>query len=355
MANQITKTVIVIPSLQPGDNLFHLLDNLQLCLSKQENSSIQANILIVDDGSGADYYHIFNQIEDQYNCKVIRHAVNLGKGRALKTAFNYYLNEYPDFHGIVTADSDGQHTAEDIIKCIKSFSETNAFTLGCRDFKGKDVPLTNLMGNKLTRCVFSFLCGVKVTDTQTGLRILPTELVKSMITIPGERFEYEMNMLVECGNKKIKIKEVPIETVYLNENKSSHFNVVLDSIRIYRTFIKYILSALSSFLLDIALFAIIVLITKEHFLSYILISTVTARVISSFYNYIVNKNIVFASNKSRNTLVKYYVLAVCIMVLSGFLTTSLFDLSFFNEVSSKVLVDMVLFLLSYYVQRKWIF
>ena len=351
----VTKIVIVIPSLQPGNNLFQVLDNLHICLSKQENSSIQARILIVDDGSGADYLHIFERIEEQYNCKVLRHAVNLGKGRALKTAFNYFLNEYSDYHGIVTADSDGQHTAEDIVNCIKSFSEDNAFILGCRDFNSKNVPKTNQLGNKITRCIFNFLCGVKVTDSQTGLRIIPTELVKSMITIPGERFEYEMNMLVECGNKKIKIKEVPIETVYLDNNKGSHFNIVLDSIRIYKTFIKYLLSALSSFLLDIALFAIIVFVTKEFFLSYILISTVAARIISSFYNYMVNKNIVFASDKGRNTLVKYYVLAVCIMGLSAVFTTLLFNLSFFNEVSSKVLVDTVLFLMSYYVQRKWIF
>jgi len=162
-------------------------------------------------------------------------------------------------------------------------------------------------------------------------------------------------MLVECGNKKIKIKEVPIRTIYLDNNESSHFNIVLDSVRVYKTFIKYILSALSSFLLDIALFAIIVAVTKEFFPAYILISTIAARVISSFYNYMVNRNIVFAGNRGRNTLIKYYVLAIIIMLSSGVLTTFLYSLSFFNEVGSKVLVDMVLFLLSYYVQRKWIF
>jgi len=348
------KAIIVIPALEPGERFIQLLESLHTCLLKPENLNIRADILIVDDGSGEKYQDIFKEAESKYNCVLLKHAINLGKGRALKTAFNYFLINYPDYDGIVTADSDGQHAAEDIIACAFALSNNDSLILGCRDFNSKGVPTTNMLGNKLTRCVFNYLCGVKVSDTQTGLRALPAELVKTLIMVPGERFEYEMNMLVECGNKKIKIKEVPIKTIYL-DNKSSHFNLVLDSIRVYKTFIKYILSAMSSFILDIALFAVIVYITKEIFPAYILISTVAARVISSFYNYMVNKNIVFAGNKRRNTLVKYYILAACVMLASGFLTTSLYDLSFFNEVGSKILVDTVLFLLSYYVQRKWIF
>jgi len=355
MSGQVIKVLVVIPSLEPGDRFLQLLENLQTCLHKKENSNIQANILIVDDGSGAEYSHIFEQAKKQYNCIVLRHAVNLGKGRALKTAFNHYLNEYPDHHGIVTADSDGQHAANDIVKCINALEYDNALILGCRDFDGKNIPKKNRIGNKLTRSIFSFLCGIKVTDTQTGLRAIPNELVKTMITIPGERFEYEMNMLVECGNRKLGIREVQIETIYLDGNKGSHFNPVLDSIRIYKTFIKYVISAFSSFLLDIALFAVLTFITKDILLAYILISTIIARVISSFYNYQVNKNIVFADNRGRNTLVKYYGLAVSIMLASGVLTTLLFNASFLNEVGSKILVDTFLFLVSYYVQKKWIF
>jgi putative flippase GtrA len=174
--------------------------------------------------------------------------------------------------------------------------------------------------------VFSYLCGIKVTDTQTGLRAIPTGLVKEMITVPGERFEYEMNMLIECGNKKTKIKEVLIDTIYLDNNQSSHFNPVLDSIKIYKTFMKYIISALTSFLLDIAFFAVIVFITREISPAYILISTIATRIVSSFYNYMVNKNIVFAGNQGRNTLVKYYTLAISIMLASGLLTTQLFNI-----------------------------
>jgi len=263
MLDRKIKAVIIIPSLEPTERLIQTIESLHICLNEESNSNIHADILVVDDGSGAEYHHIFDQVETQYKCKLLRHAVNLGKGRALKTAFNYYLNEYTDYHGIVTADSDGQHAAEDIVKCINALFDSNSLILGCRDFSGKNIPVRSLFGNKITRSVFNFLCGTKISDTQTGLRAIPSELVKSMITIPGERFEYEMNMLVECGNKKIGIKEVPVKTIYLDNNASSHFNTVLDSIRVYKTFIKYILSAFSSFLPDIALFAIIVTISKE--------------------------------------------------------------------------------------------
>lgn len=355
MSDQFLKALIVIPSLEPDNRLLLLLENLQDGLRKPENSSIQADILLVDDGSGADYFHIFEQAEQQYNCTILRHAVNLGKGRALKTAFNYYLNEYPDYCGVVMADADGQHAADDIIKCIKGLSDNDALILGCRDFSSKNVPLKSLIGNKLTRNIFAYLCGVRITDTQTGLRAIPTQLVKTMIMVPGERYEYEMNMLVECGNKKIKIKELPIETIYLDNNKGSHFNPLLDSIRVYKTLIKYILSALSSFLLDISLFAIIVYFSREYLVAHIIFSTIIARVVSSLYNYLVNRNVVFAGSQRKNTFIKYYALAAFIMLASGILTTLLFNVSFLGEVSSKVVVDLVLFLLGYFVQRKWIF
>jgi len=355
MPDSIIKAIIVIPSLEPGDRLLQLLEKLHESLNEQSNSNIHAKILILNDGSSPEYDTLFEQAKVRYDCILLKHAINLGKGRALKTAFNYYLNEFPDYNGIVTADSDGQHSAADIIKCINELSGTGSLILGCRDFNAKGIPKKNRIGNKLTRAIFSFLCGVKISDTQTGLRAIHTELIKEMITVPGERFEYEMNMLVECGNKKIPIKEVPIETIYLDNNASSHFNPVLDSIRIYKTFIKYILSAISSFLLDIAVFAVIVFATKEFSVQYILISTVIARVISSFYNYMVNRNIVFSGNKRRNTFVKYYILAAFIMLSSGFFTTLLHDFTILNEVPSKILVDTVLFLLSYYVQKKWIF
>lgn len=355
MFNENINILVIIPSLEPDNKLLQLLESLQANLQKQENPKIQANILIVDDGSGVEYFRIFEQAQKQYGCELLRHAVNLGKGRALKTAFNYFLNNFSDFHGVVTVDSDGQHTSKDIIRCIKELSDGNSLILGCRDFNSKNVPFKSLIGNKITRKIFGFLCGIKVSDTQTGLRAIPTELVRTMISIPGERFEYEMNMLAECGNRKIKISEVPIDTIYSQNNKGTHFNPILDSIRIYKIFVKYAVSAISSSLIDIALFTMFVFISKEIFLEYILFSTIVARIFSSLYNYLINRKIVFAGNQGRNTLLKYYALSISIMIISGFSTTFLFNLTLFNEVGSKVFVDMVLFLLSYYVQKKWIF
>lgn len=357
MYEQRIKVSIIVPSLEPDNRLLKLLDDLKRDLAKQENLEIEANIIIVDDGSGlgGEYSYIFEEAQKLYDCVVLRHAVNLGKGRALKTAFNYFLNKHPDYHGVITADSDGQHTASDIIKCINELYDKRTIILGCRNFNNKNIPFKSSFGNKLTKVIFAFLCGKKVSDTQTGLRAVPTDLIKKIITVQGERFEYEMNVLAECANRRYKINEVPIETIYIENNKGTHFHPILDSIKIYKIFLKYILSAISSFIIDIALFSIFILLTKEFFIAYIFISTIMARVFSSLFNYFVNKNIVFAGNQSKNSLLKYYGLVLSIMTFSGALTTLLFSLSIFSEVSSKVIIDTILFLLSYYVQKKWIF
>ncbi|MCL2819421.1 MAG: bifunctional glycosyltransferase family 2/GtrA family protein [Oscillospiraceae bacterium] len=355
MENEEIKVAIIIPSLEPGNRLIQLLENLHETLKKQENSNILVALIIVDDGSGSEYLHLFNKAQEKYNCIILKHAVNFGKGRALKTAFNYYLLNYLDYHGVVTADSDGQHTAQDIIKCIYKLSGSCELILGCRDFNSKNIPFKSLIGNRLTRSIVYFLCGLKVKDTQTGLRAISTEMIKKVILVSGERFEYEMNMLIECNNSKTKIEEVSIETIYLDKNKGTHFNPLLDSIRIYKTFVKYILSAVSSFLLDIGFFAVILCLTKGIFASYILFSTILARIISSFYNYLVNKNIVFSGKNQKSTFLKYYSLAAVIMLVSGVFTALIFNFSFLNEVSSKILIDTVLFLLSYYIQKRFIF
>ena len=125
---------LIIPSLEPDEKLPRLLEQLHA-------AGIQ-NIVLVDDGSGPAYAHFFEEAQQRWGCPVLRHAVNLGKGRALKTAFNYCLNTWPDAPGCVTADSDGQHTPECILKVMKALTERpDALILGCRDFDEKDVPL----------------------------------------------------------------------------------------------------------------------------------------------------------------------------------------------------------------------
>ena len=183
-------------------------------------------MLLVDDGGQQAFVHIFDECR-ALGAEVAVHAVNQGKGRALKTGLNAALNLWPDLSGVVTADADGQHTLRDILRLIEAMREhPNALVLGSREFTG-DVPFKSRWGNRITRFVYALASGVHVSDTQTGLRGLPACAIPAMITIDGERYEYEMNVLLKLRDMKLGVFEVPIVTIYIDDNSGSHFNPVL--------------------------------------------------------------------------------------------------------------------------------
>ena len=344
-----TKILVIIPSLEPNNKLLQLLEGLRAQLEKAENSQIKASTLIVDDGSGPEYARIFEQARDQYGCTVLRHAVNLGKGRALKTAFNHFLNEIPDYHGVVTVDSDGQHAADDIVRCIRELSGGNSLILGCRDFNQKGIPFKSRFGNKLTRNVFHFLGGVLVSDTQTGLRVIPAAHIGTMLAIPGERFEYEMNMLIECGNRGVTIREVPIKTIYIDNNEVTHFNPLWDSLKIYAMFMKYIASSLGAACTDFLIFWILTSLGLR-----ISAAMVFSRAAGIILNFTVNRNIVFKSRKN------IYIQALKYLILTGVSGIAAYYILMFLHgylplLVSKIIAETALFFVRYYFQKTKIF
>ena len=345
---------VIIPAYEPDDKLIMLLKALQ-------QSGIQ-HVVVVDDGSGEKYKELFERVEGFDNCTVLYHAVNLGKGRALKTAFNHCLREYEENVGCVTADSDGQHTPADIVACMRTLWENpNALVLGCRDFDAPEVPGRSAVGNKATRKVFQFLLGLSVSDTQTGLRAIPAFFMRELMQVKGERFEYETNMLIETKNLNIAILEVPVETVYIEDNKTSHFNPIKDSVRIYMTFGKFLFSSLSSSVLDLLLFHMFCTVCRPldgmiSFVSYIVAATVFARVISAVYNFLINYRVVFRSEaKLAYTAGKYCILAICQMLCSAFLVDSLHSWIGGTEVFVKMPVDIFLFFISFVIQREYVY
>ena len=345
---------VIIPAYEPDEKLLKLL--------KQLKEAGIVHIIVVDDGSGSDYQELFLQAEAVEGCEVLHHAVNLGKGRALKTAFNACLLKFPGLCGCVTADSDGQHTPGDILACMRKLWENpKALVLGCRNFDGADVPARSSFGNKCTRKVFRYLVGLSVSDTQTGLRAIPASFMKELMNVKGERFEYETNMLIETKNLDIPILEVPVETIYLEENKTSHFNPIKDSIRIYMIFGKFLFSSLSSSVLDLVLFGLFckTLQAASGFLGelpYIVGATVMARIVSAVYNFLLNYKVVFRSSAGiAMTAVKYCALAVCQMLCSAFLVNELFHLIGGYEVAVKIPVDVLLFFLSFVIQREFVY
>ena len=344
------KVCAIIPSLNPDERLLRVLDGLMEKGFK--------DIILVDDGSREETKHFFVQAQQKSGCVVLKHHKNLGKGRALKTAFNYFLNNYPDYIGVVTADADDQHTSQDILNCAKALEENpNSLILGVRNFDLEHVPWKSRMGNKITAFSFKALCGIRVSDTQTGLRAIPSYYAREFLDLFGERFEYETNMLLEIRKKNIDVKEIQIDTVYINQNASTHFHPLRDSIRIYSLIFKFLGASLASTLCDLLLFALFKFLLRSMVLEWnLFIATAGARIISSIFNYSVNKTLVFTNKgKIRSTLAKYY--AVCIVqgMLSYFGVLGLVTIFSLPSVLSKVIVDFILFLITFQIQREWVF
>ena len=347
----IEDVCLIIPAYNPDEELFiNFLD-------KAVNSF--TNIIVINDGSKEENNGIFNKISDKYpDVTLLKHSVNLGKGRALKTAFNHYLNEYSNCVGIVQADCDGQHDIEDVINCANTLKENpHCLILGSRNFDEKDVPMKSKYGNKITRLIFKLFIGITIKDTQTGLRAIGNDLLKQFISTYGERYEYETNVLIDCKTNNIEIKEVPIKTIYIEKNQTSKFNPIKDSFMIYKLFAKYIFSSLSAFVIDIILFSIFINVFTNINLddkTKILFATILARIISAFYNFKINAKVVF-KNMTKSSYIKYAILVLIQMFVSAFGVTYLSRKIGIDLTGIKVIVDMIIFIVNFVIQREFVF
>lgn len=347
---------VVIPAFNPEGILVDYIAQLKALGFKK--------FIIVDDGSSPDSRPVFNRIEADNDCFLLRHEANRGKGRALKTAFSFFLNsdEFASFKGLVTRDADGQHHRDDVKKVAQTLlSNPGSFVLGARDFDSDNVPFKSKKGNKITRGVMQALFSKRITDTQTGLRGLDRDFTEKCLGLKGDRFEYEMRMLI-LGMRTCNIKEVTIQTIYFNQNRATSFRAVADSVKIYRVilsnFLLFTLSSLSSSLIDVGLFTLLLIPLDKMLPEYkaIVIATVVARVVSSAYNYLVNRNLIFKNkDKSFKSVVRYYALVVLIMALSAGSVRLVYYITKFNKSLIKIAVDTLLFLLSYKAQQMWVF
>jgi glycosyltransferase involved in cell wall biosynthesis len=346
--NSTRSVTILIPAYNPDNKLTELVKNIL-------NEGFQ-KIIIVNDGSKQECQPIFNSLQNINECTILEHEVNQGKGQALKTAFAYFLDHFVDSLGLVTVDADGQHAVEDMKKVAERLCERpDSLVLGVRDFSAEDIPFRSRFGNVLTKGVARFACGINISDTQTGLRGIPTRFIKKLLDVRGQRYEFEMNMLVECKTNNIDIEEVNIQTIYIEENESSHFNPIVDSIKIYSVFLKFAVSSALSFGLDVLLFALFVMLLNGMFVdTYIILATIFARVLSALFNFTVNRKVVFKS-AAPNAIIKYFTLAIVQMLASAIAVYLIFEMIGFGEVGIKIVVDFMLFLASFVIQREWVF
>lgn len=350
----LSDVVLLIPSLDPDEKMPQYVNEL-----------IEAGvekIIVVDDGSKKENHHFFDEIKDKKEVILLRHMVNQGKGRALKTGFNYVLEKMPEVKGVVTADADGQHATDDTISCAKRMLETNSVVFGTRNFNEEIVPFKSRNGNKITTIVFKILYGKLVNDTQTGLRALPIDFIPTCMSLTGERFEYEIAMLIKIVKENREIVEEPIKTIYFESNRATHFDTFKDSYRIYKimlgTFLKFIVSSLLSFIIDWGIYTILInyVFNGLFYKTGIFYATAIARLVSSMFNFFANKISVFNSNEStKTTMIKYYVLVVFQMLASWLLVSLLFNKLNINSSILKPFVDAVLFIISYQIQNKWVF
>ncbi|MFB9769018.1 bifunctional glycosyltransferase family 2/GtrA family protein [Lactiplantibacillus modestisalitolerans] len=350
----MTNIGIVIPALNPDERLIQLIKELAQTPLKT------APIVIVDDGSDAAHQPYFNQlIHLTPALTILHHAANRGKGAALKTAFTYLQTNAPDLTGIATLDADGQHTVGALHACVEKFAQTpTALVLGVRQFTTA-IPWRSQFGNRVTRTLTRLVTRQHISDTQTGLRIIPQAYLAPLCQLPGERFEYEFNMLLRARHYHVQIVEQPIPTIYIDGNRSSHFRVVRDSIAIYAQFIKFTMSDLLSFCVDIACFQLTLVLLGQHDLTNILVATISSRLLSGIVNYGLNRQVVF-NGAGRQTLIKYAALFCVQMIASGLLTDGVTALFGPNSPAvvpliAKMAVDLGLFLVSYQVQRRLIF
>jgi len=336
------KNVILIPAYNPNKELVNTVDEIR--------KKIDWPVFVINDGSHQQADEFFEAISND-NVTILKHATNLGKGAALKTALNHIYVNNSDLRGVITADADGQHAVDDIINVGHHLKQSNDnLILGVRTFP-KDIPFRSLFGNKLTITIFKLVSGVKISDTQTGLRGIPKDLIPLLLRLESNRYEYEIDMLLTCNEMGVGFTQVPIETIYIEDNQSSHFNPITDSMKIYFVLFRFSIISLLSALLDYIVFASVYLIRPN-----IAFAFVSARAVSALFNFTFNKKLVFKSNVDvKKAAFKYLLL----LLFSGFISYSLIEIlaSRFNwpVLPAKVVVEIIVFLANFTIQRDFIF
>lgn len=346
---------VIIPAYKPDRKL---LDTLSALIEVGFS-----DLLVVDDGSGEEYSAVFTQVAAIPQCTLLRHPANRGKGAALKTAMTFFLDNRPEQSGVVTADADGQHLAKDILAVASAMKESGNIVLGVRNFSDPAVPAHNKAGNRITVAVFRLFFGMKLRDTQTGLRAFPRALLPAIASAKGDRYEFETEMLFVMKKRRLSFDEVDISAVYIEDNRSSHFRLVRDSIRIYSLVLKYLFSSIGAAVIDEgAFFLLKSLFGPAALLGLIpttFIAAFFARVISSLINYLVNAKVVFEGKANKQTLLRYYILAAAQIIISAsvvFLLEHLLSISSpFLSTLIKTIVDIVLFFFSFRFQHIWVF
>ncbi len=344
------KYTIIIPAYCPGWQLIETVDTLTEHLRLITN--IEHEIVIVNDGSPKECDSVFLYLEDK--ATILKHDINRGKGAAIKTGMEYVQSSGQPCT-LVFADADGQHLPMDIINCLETAAiNRNSLILGKRNFMPGRVPIKSFLGNKLTEGIFWLSVGKHIHDTQTGLRAFDSALIPQMLEAEGDRYEYEMNQLLTSIQDGIPVIEVPIATVYIGNNKGSHFHALRDSYLVYKNLLKFTLSSVSSFLVDYIMFFFFSLFFTGSMGA--VISNVLARLISAAFNYEVNRTYVFCNPSNRiSSLPRYAALAATVLALNTVILYILNSIVGIPLLLAKIITEACIFIFSWVMQKNFVF
>lgn len=350
------KVTVIMPSLFPNEKTLHVITRL-----REEGFD---DILLIDDGGCADSPDFFERAA-ACGCEVLHHGKCCGRGAALRTGFRYFLNTRRDRLGVVTVDSDGQHRAEDAAKCARLMLEKgNSLVIGRRDLSDRSIARHSRYSGRVTSLMMLLFCGLRLKDPQSGLRAIPRQYLDFFCGIGGDRYDYEIHILLECKSRSIPVCETDIRADYSDADRTSYYRSVRDSVRINSMFLKFSLSSMSGYLVDVTCFWLF-----AHFFNglggtaavvSVPVSTVLARVVSTILCYLFNRNGVFRTReKSREQAGKYAVCVAGIMTVSALstwlLTTLLHVGVAWKQTLLKCCIDTVLFFVNFRIQHEWVF
>jgi len=222
---------LVIPAYNPDQRLYDLINEVRVYFPQ---------IVVVNDGSKADTLPIFNQLSFD-NVKILTHDTNQGVGAAYKTAINYIYQHTQNnkIIGMITADADGQHLVDDIVKVTQCLNQNpTKVIIGARTFT-KDIPLRSFIGNRSMCWIVKIVFRRDIADCQSGLRAIPYQYMRVYLETKQNRFDFVIASLLNFFKNKIPVVSEPIKTVYIDDNKSSHFRPIKDSYETIKVILQY--------------------------------------------------------------------------------------------------------------------
>ncbi len=311
------------------------------------------NIVVVNDGAKLSKSFLAELLS--MGCNIIKFENNRGRGASLKAGIKFAHDKLYNIKGYITVDADGQHSAEDVMKIARAMDlRPNSIVLGKRDFPNANMTIRSKFGSRIASLYFKIITGVKCSDTLTEVKGIPNSLYEIAIGADGKRFDYDFNFLTECAGKGIEIYNLNINIHYSSKSKSN-YRLIEDTYLIYATPLKFATASMGCALIDLILFTVLTYTLPTSLAFNVVFATLLARIVSGGINFFINRKVIFKNNGDvKRQLWRYIILFVGIMITSSAIV-SLLSFIPIPVTIIKMLVDIMLWIVNYTMQRKWVF